>query len=169
MCFDGTGEIPSTMAFSIPLDENATPGTWTVYAQAQVKHINSGKDASDCYQVATANVQVEGAGPEYTLVIPASVTLDGDGKASLPLSCTQIQNAVSVRVTVASENHFTLEDGENAIAYTLSGESGQIHDGGVAATFTATGSADLSLAVTQGADPAPGTYTDTLTFTASAE
>ena len=138
-------------------------------AQAQVKHINSGKDASDCYQVATANVQVEGAGPEYTLVIPASVTLDGDGKASLPLSCTQIQNAVSVRVTVDSENDFTLEDGENAIAYTLSGESGQIHDGGVAATFTATGSADLSLAVTQGADPAPGTYTDTLTFTASAE
>lgn len=163
------GEIPSTLTFSIPMDENATPDTWTIYAQAQVEHIQSGKDASDCYQVATASFQVEGAEPEYTLVIPASVTLDGDGKASLPLSCTQIQNAVSVRVTVDSENDFTLEDGENAIAYTLSGESGQIHDGGVAATFTATGSADLSLAVTQGQSPAPGTYTDTLTFTASAE
>ena len=160
------GEIPSTLTFSIPMDENATLGTWTIYAQAQVEHIQSGKDASDCYQVATASFQVEGAEPEYTLVIPASVTLDGEGAGSLQLSCTQIQNAVSVRVTVASENHFTLEDGENAIAYTLSGESGQIHDGGVAATFTATGSADLSLAVTQGQSPAPGTYTDTLTFTA---
>ena len=169
VCFDGTGEIPSTMAFSIPLDENATLGTWTIYAQAQAEHIQSGKDASDCYQVATASFQVEGAEPAYTLVIPASVALDGEGTGSLQLSCTQMENVSSVKVTVESQNGFTLEDGENAIAYTLSGESGQIHDGGVAATFTATGSADLSLAVTQGADPAPGTYTDTLTFTAHAE
>ena len=170
VCFDGTGEIPSTLTFSIPMDENATPGTWIIYAQAQAEHIQSGKDASDCYAIATASVQVEGAEPAYTLVIPASVALDGEGAGSLQLSCTQIQNAVSVRVTVASENHFTLEDGENAIAYTLSGESGEaIQDGGLAATFTGTGSADLSLAVTQGADPVPGTYTDTLTFTASAE
>lgn len=103
------------------------------------------------------------------MVIPASVALGGDGTGSLQLSCTQMQNAVSVQVTGASQNGFTLKDSENAIAYTLSGESGAIQDGGVAATFTGTGSADLSLAVTQGQSPAPGTYTDTLTFTASAE
>ena len=169
VCFDGTGEIPSTMAFSIPLDENATPGTWTIYAQAQVEHIQSGKDASDCYQVATASFQVEGAEPEYTLIIPASVTLDGDGTGSLQLSCTQMENVSSVKVTVESQNGFTLKDSENAVAYTLSGADGAIQSGGLAATFTGTGSADLRLAVTQGQSPAPGTYTDTLTFTASAE
>lgn len=161
--------ISETMAFSIPLVENATPGTWIVYAQAQVKHVASGQDVSDCYAVSTASVQVEGAEPEYTLVIPASVTLDDDGTGSLQLSCKQMQNAVSVQVTVASQNGFMLRDSENAIAYTLSGESGTIQNGGLAATFTGTGSADLSLAVTQGVDPAPGTYTDILTFTASAE
>ena len=35
VCFDGTSEIPSTLTFSIPMDENATPGTWTVHAQAK--------------------------------------------------------------------------------------------------------------------------------------
>ena len=169
VCFDGTSEIPSTLPFSIPLDENATPGTWTVYAQAQVEHIQSGKDASDCYAVATASVRVEGVEPEYTLIIPASVTLDGDGAGSLQLSCTRMENAASVQVTVDSENNFTLKDGENAIAYTLSDESGAIQNGDVAARFTATGNVDLSLAVTQGQSPVPGTYTDTLTFTASAE
>ena len=170
VCFDGTGEIPSTLTFSIPMDENATPGTWTIYAQAQAEHIQSGKDASDCYAIATASVQVEGAEPEYTLIIPASVTLDGDGTGSLQLSCTQMENVSSVKVTVESQNGFALKDGDSAIAYTLSGESGEaIQDGGLAATFTGTDSADLSLAVTQGADPVPGTYTDTLTFTASAE
>ena len=58
--------ISATMAFSIPLDENAAPGIWTVYAQAKAKHIQSGKDASDCYAVATASVRVEGDEPEYT-------------------------------------------------------------------------------------------------------
>ena len=161
--------ISETMAFSIPLDENATPGTWTVYAQAQAEHIQSGKDATDCYAVATASVQVKEDEPEYTLIIPTSVTLDGDGKGSLQLSCTRMENAASVQVTVDSKNGFTLKDGDSAIAYTLSGEGGAIQDGGVAATFTATGRAELSLAVTQGQSPAPGTYTDTLTFTASAE
>ena len=134
-----------------------------------VRH--GGEDRTGCYESAQMPVfQTQECIPEYTLVIPASVALDGEGAGSLQLSCTQIQNAVSVQVTVDSENDFTLKDGENAIAYTLSGESGEaIQDGGLAATFTGTGSADLSLAVTQGADPVPGTYTDTLTFTASAE
>ena len=161
--------IPETLTFSIPLDENATSGTWTVYAQAQAKHIQSGTDASDCYAVATASVQVEGAGPEYTLVIPASVALSGDGTGSLQLQCTQMENVSSVKVTVASQNGFALKSGKNAVTYILSGESGAIQDGGVAARFTGTGNADLSLAVTQGQSPAPGTYTDTLTFTAKAE
>ena len=72
-------------------------------------------------------------------------------------------------MTVTSANGFALKDGENAIAYTLSDESGAIQNGDVAARFTATGNVDLSLAVTQGQSPVPGTYTDTLTFTASAE
>ena len=110
---------------------------------------------------------MEGDEPEYTLVIPTSATLGGDGTGSLQLQCAQVQNAVSVQVTVTSANNFTLKDGGNAIAYTLSGESGAVQNSGVAATFTGTGSADLSLAVTQGQSPAPGTYTDTLTFTAS--
>ncbi len=169
VCFDGTGEIPSTLTFSIPLDENATLGTWTVYAQAQVKHINSGKDASDCYAVATASVRVERVEPEYTLTIPASVALGADGAGSLQLKCTQMENTDLVQVTVTSANGFALKDGENAIAYTLSDESGAIQNGDVAARFTATGNVDLSLAVTQGQSPVPGTYTDTLTFTASAE
>ena len=169
MCFDGTGEIPSTLTFSIPLDENATLGTWTIYAQAQAEHIQSGKDASDCYAIATASVQVEGAEPAYTLVIPASVALDGEGAGSLQLSCTQMENVSSVKVTVESQNGFTLKDSENAVAYTLSGADGAIQSGGLAATFTGIGSAALRLAVTQGQSPAPGTYTDTLTFTASAE
>ena len=87
----------------------------------------------------------------------------------LRLSCTQMENVSSVKVIVESQNGFTLKDSENAVAYTLSGADGAIQSGGLAATFTGTGSADLSLAVTQGADPAPGTYTDTLTFTAKAE
>ena len=167
VCFDGTASISGTMAFSIPLAENAAPGTWTIYAQAQAEHIQSGNDASDCYAVATASVKVEGDEPEYTLVIPTSATLGGDGTGSLQLQCAQVQNAVSVQVTVTSANNFTLKDGGNAIAYTLSGESGAVQNSGVAATFTGTGSADLSLAVTQGQSPVPGTYTDTLTFTAS--
>ena len=90
VCFDGTGNISETMAFSIPLDENATLGTWTIYAQAQVEHIQSGKDASDCYAVATASVRVERVEPEYTLTIPASVALGADGMGVLTLNCTQM-------------------------------------------------------------------------------
>ena len=168
VCFDGTGNISETMAFSIPMAENATPGVWTVYAQAKVTH-PSGKGASDCYAVATASVQVEGAEPEYTLTIPASVALGADGMGVRTLNCTQMENTDSVQVTVTSANGFALKDGENAIAYTLSGAEGEIINGGVAATFTGTGTADLSLAAAQGQSPAPGTYTDMLTFTASME
>ena len=42
-------------------------------------------------------------------------------------------------------------------------------DGNTAATFTGTGETTLSLNVAEGQELAPGTYTDTLTFTASAE
>ena len=44
-----------------------------------------------------------------------------------------------------------------------------IFDGNTAATFTGTGETTLSLNVAEGQELAPGQYTDTLTFTASAE
>ena len=143
-------------------------GEWQVQVNYAVRH--GGEDRTGCYESAQMPVfQTQECIPEYTLVIPASVALDGEGAGSLRLSCTQMENVSSVKVTVESQNGFTLKDSENAVAYTLSGADGAIQSGGLAATFTGIGSAALRLAVTQGQSPAPGTYTDTLTFTAKAE
>lgn len=56
------------------------------------------------------------------------------------------------------------------IAYTLTAQNGMvIFVGNTAATFTGTGTTTLSLAVAEGQTLTPGSYTDTLTFTASVE
>ena len=104
------------------------------------------------------------------VTIPASVEMDETGKASLPLSCSQLEGGSRVTVTVDSANDMKLQGETGTIAYTLTAQNGMaIFDGNTAATFTGTGETTLSLNVAEGQDLAPGTYTDTLTFTASAE
>ena len=107
---------------------------------------------------------------EYIVTIPASVEMDETGKASLPLSCSQLEGGSRVTVTVDSANDMKLQGETGTIAYTLTAQNGMaIFDGNTAATFTGTGETTLSLNVAEGQDLAPGQYTDTLTFTASAE
>lgn len=107
---------------------------------------------------------------EYIVTIPASVTMDETGKASLPLSCSQLEGGSRLTVTVDSANDMKLQGETGTIAYTLTAQNGMaIFDGNTAATFTGTGETTLSLNVAEGQDLAPGHYTDTLTFTASAE
>ena len=73
-------------------------------------------------------------------------------------------------VTVDSANDMELQGETGTIAYTLTAQNGMaIFDGNTAATFTGTGETTLSLNVAEGQELAPGHYTDTLTFTASAE
>ena len=107
---------------------------------------------------------------EYIVTIPASVEMDETGKARLPLSCSQLEGGSRVTVTVDSANDMKLQGETGTIAYTLTAQNGMaIFDGNTAATFTGTGETTLSLNVAEGQDLAPGQYTDTLTFTASAE
>ena len=107
---------------------------------------------------------------EYIVTIPASVEMDETGKASLPLSCSQLDGGSRLTVTVDSANDMKLTGEDETIAYTLTAQNGMaIFDGNTAATFTGTGETTLSLNVAEGQDLAPGQYTDTLTFTASAE
>ena len=107
---------------------------------------------------------------EYIVTIPASVEMDETGKASLPLSCSQLEGGSRLTVTVDSANDMKLQGETGTIAYTLTAQNGMaIFDGNTAATFTGTGETTLSLNVAEGQDLAPGQYTDTLTFTASAE
>ena len=104
------------------------------------------------------------------MTIPASVEMDETGKASLPLSCSQLEGSSRVTVTVDSANDMKLTGEDGSIAYTLTAQNGMaIFDGNTAATFTGTGETTLSLNVAEGQDLVPGHYTDTLTFTASAE
>ena len=107
---------------------------------------------------------------EYIVTIPASVEMDETGKASLQLSCSQLEGGSRLTVTVDSANDMKLTGEDGTIAYTLTAQNGMaIFDGNTAATFTGTGETTLSLNVAEGQDLAPGQYTDTLTFTASAE
>ena len=107
---------------------------------------------------------------EYIVTIPASVEMDETGKASLPLSCSQLEGGSRLTVTVDSANAMKLTGEDGTIAYTLTAQNGMaIFDGNTAATFTGTGETTLSLNVAEGQELAPGHYIDTLTFTASAE
>ena len=107
---------------------------------------------------------------EYIVTIPASVEMDETGKASLPLSCSQLEGGSRLTVTVDSANDMKLQGETGTIAYTLTAQNGMaIFDGNTAATFTGMGETTLSLNVAEGQDLAPGQYTDTLTFTARAE
>ncbi len=110
------------------------------------------------------------ANPEYMVTIPASVAMDETGKASLPLSCNQLEGCNRLTVTVDSANGLKMQGGGGTIAYTLTAQNGMvIFDGNTAATLTGTGTTTLGLAVAEGQTLTPGSYTDTLTFTASVE
>ena len=63
-----------------------------------------------------------------------------------------------------------IRDRTGIIAYTLTAQNGMaIFDGNTAATFTGTEETTLNLAVVEGQTLAPGSYNDTLTFTAKVE
>ncbi len=104
--------------------------------------------------------------PTYTVTIPAGVELTG-GAGSMAIDC-EIHGKISVDVAATSANGWKLVDGSQSLDYTLTPEASATRaaTGNALASFTETGTANLAFATNP--KPAAGTYTDTLTFTVTA-
>lgn len=153
----------------LTLPDDFQPGQYEITMDPGYSTLGMAPEGQHGYEPVTpVSFRVENL--EYIVTIPASVEMDETGKASLPLSCSQLEGGSRVTVTVDSANDMKLTGETGTIAYTLTAQNGMaIFDGNTAATFTGTGETTLSLNVAEGQDLAPGHYTDTLTFTASAE
>ncbi|EET59667.1 hypothetical protein BRYFOR_08283 [Marvinbryantia formatexigens DSM 14469] len=108
---------------------------------------------------------------KYQIEIPPKVSADG---GTINLDCS-MEGKGTVTVSVSSEKDFRLvntEDSSAAISYSLKkqGETEPLTEGSAAASFTASGSQALVLAVNGTDSYVPsGNYTDTLTFSVSTE
>ena len=58
---------------------------------------------------------------EYIVTIPASVEMDETGKASLPLSCSQLEGGSRVTVTVDSANDMKLTGEDLSLIHIYTG------------------------------------------------
>ena len=166
------GKFTSTaypMRCVLTLPDDFQPGQYEITMDPGYYSVSMAPEGQYGYEPVTpVSFRVENL--EYIVTIPASVEMDETGKASLPLSCSQLEGGSRLTVTVDSANAMKLTGEDGTIAYTLTAQNGMaIFDGNTAATFTGTGETTLSLNVAEGQDLAPGHYTDTLTFTASAE
>ena len=108
----------------------------------------------------------------YTLVIPSTLTVANSGwTATTGISATgTLESGKKLSVTAASTNSWALkqQDGNETVSYTMKETSD-----GVAKTAweftTLPGSATLGIDVADYSTKPAGTYTDTVTFTASVE
>ena len=110
----------------------------------------------------------------YTLTIPSTLTVSGSGwNATDGISATgTLTSGKKLTVTASSENSFKLKSGNNEVGYTLATASTDTE----ATTFwtfdslsdTATNKA-MGIIVEDYSSKPAGTYTDTVTFTASVE
>lgn len=104
--------------------------------------------------------------PVYTVTIPASTALDSSGAGTLTIAASV--TAGTVHVSVRSDNNFALVGDETSVSYTLKAQETILANGDLAASFTGDGAAVLTLSAA-GKPAVAGAYTDTLTFTVSAD
>ena len=161
---DGPTRVPLRCVLTVP--EDFQPGNYAIGLDPMYFNMVVPRKMEYGYEPVSFRV----ANPEYMVTIPASVEMDETGKASLPLSCNQLESCNRLTVTVDSANGLKMQGGGGTIAYTLTAQNGMvIFDGNTAATLTGTGTTTLGLAVAEGQTLTPGSYTDTLTFIASVE
>ena len=110
----------------------------------------------------------------YSVVIPESVNLTAETpSATGTVSASDVRLAANrtLKVTMDSINNFYLKNGESAVEYTVSDQTGAISDGGIVLSVqagTTSGSNSLTFATTAEkikAATLSGNHIDTLTFT----
>ena len=100
------------------------------------------------------------SGSDYTFSIPSSLTVQNAGEnAAGNISVTALTSGKKLTVSATSTNGWALKSGDNSVGYSMSKNSWE---------FTAAGSEAFSITVEDYSDKPAGTYTDTVTFTASA-
>ena len=110
---------------------------------------------------------------DYTLTIPSTLTVSGSGwNATDGISATgTLESGKKLTVTASSANSWALKSGDNSVGYTLTTAEG----GSQTTDWEFTELSDTATTKTMGIivenydDKPAGTYTDTVTFTASVE
>ncbi len=148
----------------------AQPGTYTITIQSvKIVDRDTKMDVSDQYTFTSTSSTItvtEGAGFDYTITIPPTASVNS---GSLTIGGT-VNGTGQVEVTVSSLQGFQLvnADGSRQLPYELKSQGTVLTEGGIAASFTASGSQELELALKEPSASVPaGEYVDTLTFTAA--
>ena len=119
-----------------------------------------------------ANADGETVTSDYTLTIPATLNVENVGWNSIGnISATgTLESGKKLTVTAASTNSWALKSGENSVSYTLNNGSDTKGDAATSWDFTSLpASQAIGIDVSDYSEKPAGTYTDTVTFTASVE
>ncbi len=106
----------------------------------------------------------------YTITIPETLTVQNIGWNSIGnISATgSLASGKKLTVSAASANNWALKSGENTVSYTLNNGSTEKGDAATSWDFTTLPATQaIGIDVTDYSNKPAGTYTDTVTFTAS--
>ncbi|MBQ9208726.1 MAG: hypothetical protein IJ149_03970 [Oscillospiraceae bacterium] len=131
-----------------------------------------------CMAGMSVPASADGDTSTYTITIPSTLDVSGAGYTQLTGGITATGSNISGKLTLSAEstNEWNLKDGTKAVPYKLteSNTSTDLKDSWefAAADLTGTGKTEnvyVYIAETDYNNAVPGTYTDTVTFTAKVE